>query len=58
MNIFFADSNSNPQFIVSLSECALRLTEDGDKVGLFPFLISSIHIFYVNELFCLNGSIR
>ncbi|MCH84296.1 HEAT repeat-containing protein, partial [Trifolium medium] len=26
------DSNSNPQFIVSLSECALRLTEDGDKV--------------------------
>jgi len=37
MNIFFADSNSNPQFIVSLSECALRLTEDGDKVGLFLF---------------------
>ncbi|XP_073224565.1 uncharacterized protein [Cicer arietinum] len=26
------DSNSNPQFIVSLSECALRLTDDGDKV--------------------------
>ncbi|CAI8597827.1 unnamed protein product [Vicia faba] len=26
------DSNSNPQFIVSLSECALHLTEDGDKV--------------------------
>ncbi|XP_061368423.1 uncharacterized protein LOC133311395 isoform X2 [Gastrolobium bilobum] len=25
-------SNSNPQLIVSLSECALRLTEDGDKV--------------------------
>ncbi|XP_058787252.1 uncharacterized protein LOC131661663 isoform X2 [Vicia villosa] len=26
------DSNTNPQFIISLSECALRLTEDGDKV--------------------------
>ncbi|XP_027343475.1 HEAT repeat-containing protein 6 isoform X2 [Abrus precatorius] len=26
------DSNSNPQLIVSLSECALHLTEDGDKV--------------------------
>ncbi|KAL2334265.1 hypothetical protein Fmac_015478 [Flemingia macrophylla] len=25
-------SNSNPQLIVSLSECALLLTEDGDKV--------------------------
>nr|KYP46107.1 HEAT repeat-containing protein 6 [Cajanus cajan] len=25
-------SNSNPQLIVSLSECALHLTEDGDKV--------------------------
>ncbi|KAJ1406091.1 hypothetical protein SESBI_25350 [Sesbania bispinosa] len=25
-------SNSNPQLIVSLSDCALRLTEDGDKV--------------------------